>query len=148
MQPYLFPYIGYFQLIHSVDKFYFYDDVNFILRGWINRNRLLLGSEEFLFSVPLKEKSHLKTINEVEVAHDVFPEWREKFLKTLRFYYRKAPHFEATYSLIEPVLRCDHRFIVDYAISSARSVMEYLGITTPTVVSSKVYAGTQMYHGT
>ena len=38
MQPYFMPYIGYFQLINAVDKFIIYDDVNYINRGWINRN--------------------------------------------------------------------------------------------------------------
>ena len=42
MQPYVFPYIGYFQLIQAADVFVFYDDVNYINKGWINRNRILL----------------------------------------------------------------------------------------------------------
>ena len=40
MQPYLFPYIGYFQLINSVDKFVVLDDVQYMKGGWINRNRI------------------------------------------------------------------------------------------------------------
>ncbi len=40
MQPYLFPYIGYFQLVAAADEFIFYDDVQYINEGWINRNRL------------------------------------------------------------------------------------------------------------
>jgi hypothetical protein len=43
MQPYFFPYLGYFQLIASVDKFVFYDDVNWIMKGWINRNLLIIS---------------------------------------------------------------------------------------------------------
>ena len=39
MQPYLFPYIGYFQLINAVDYFGIGDNVQFINKGWINRNR-------------------------------------------------------------------------------------------------------------
>ena len=42
MQPYFFPYIGYFQLVAAVNKFVIYDDVNFIKRGWINRNNVLI----------------------------------------------------------------------------------------------------------
>lgn len=42
MQPYFMPYIGYFQLIKAVDKFVIYDDVNYINRGWINRNNILV----------------------------------------------------------------------------------------------------------
>ena len=60
MQPYIFPYIGYFQLINAVDKFVIYDDVNFINKGWINRNRTHNNGKESLFSIPLKEASQNK----------------------------------------------------------------------------------------
>ena len=43
VQPYFFPYAGYFQLIHASDRFLFLDDVSYIKRGWINRNRMLIG---------------------------------------------------------------------------------------------------------
>ena len=43
MQPYFLPYIGYFQLLAAVDTFVVLDDVNYINRGWINRNRLLIN---------------------------------------------------------------------------------------------------------
>ncbi len=42
MQPYFFPYIGYWQLINAVDKYVIYDDVNYIKGGWINRNRIVI----------------------------------------------------------------------------------------------------------
>ena len=54
MQPYFMPYIGYFQLLDKVDKFIILDDVNFIKKGWINRNTVLVNGKEFLFSIPLK----------------------------------------------------------------------------------------------
>ncbi len=46
MQPYLFPYLGYFQLLKAVDVFVFADDVNFIKGGFINRNKILFKNEE------------------------------------------------------------------------------------------------------
>ncbi|HAP16296.1 MAG TPA: hypothetical protein DCR38_00890, partial [Butyricimonas virosa] len=51
MQPYFLPYIGYFQLIKAVDKFVVYDDVNFIKRGWINRNNILVNGKAQLFTI-------------------------------------------------------------------------------------------------
>ena len=57
MQPYFMPYIGYFQLINSVDKFIFYDDVTFIKQGWINRNQILINNKASLFSIPLSNAS-------------------------------------------------------------------------------------------
>ena len=53
MQPYFFPYIGYWQLIHAVDRFVIYDDVNYINKGWINRNRLLINGVPTYMTVPL-----------------------------------------------------------------------------------------------
>ena len=47
MQPYFFPYIGYWQLINSVDIFIIYDDVNFVKRGYINRNNILINNQRF-----------------------------------------------------------------------------------------------------
>jgi hypothetical protein len=67
MQPYIFPYIGYFQLIKAVDKFVLYDDVNFINKGWINRNRILSNGKDLLFTIPLKDASQNKLINEIDV---------------------------------------------------------------------------------
>jgi hypothetical protein len=68
MQPYIFPYIGYFQLLSAVDTFVIYDDVNFIKQGWINRNQILLNGKVFRFNIILKDSSSFKKINEIEVA--------------------------------------------------------------------------------
>ena len=64
MQPYFLPYIGYFQLINAVDVFVFYDDVNFIKGGWINRNNLLVNKGKYLFTIPLTEASSNNLISE------------------------------------------------------------------------------------
>ena len=67
MQPYIFPYLGYFQLIKSVDKFIFYDDVNFIKKGWINRNKILINGKESIITFPLIKASQNKLINEIDL---------------------------------------------------------------------------------
>ena len=67
MQPYFFPYIGYWQLMNAVDRYVIYDDVNFIKGGWINRNRILMGSEVKYFNLPMQGASPCKKINEVGV---------------------------------------------------------------------------------
>ena len=88
MQPYLFPYIGYFQLIKAVDTFVIYDDVNFIKQGWINRNRMLLNNSDFMFNIMLKGASSFKKINEIEVVCN-----NHKLITTIEQSYRKAPYF-------------------------------------------------------
>ena len=79
MQPYLFPYLGYFQLIHAVDAFVIYDDVNYIKGGWINRNYILSQDGRQLITLPLQGASPNKLINQIEVG-----DRRRKLLETIR----------------------------------------------------------------
>src|SRR5581483_11840060 len=67
MQPYLFPYIGYFQLMHAVDRFVVADDLSYIKQGWINRNRLLINGEAAYFTVPLRRHAATALIRDVEI---------------------------------------------------------------------------------
>jgi hypothetical protein len=137
MQPYIFPYIGYFQLINSVDKFVIYDDVNFINKGWINRNRILNNGKDSLFSIPLKEASQNKLINEIEVNWDIA--WKSKFLKTLEQCYKKAPFYQETLSIIEQTLNIDNEPISKVVEQNLRLICEYLDIKTEIISSSAIY---------
>ena len=71
MQPYFMPYIGYFQLINTVDKFIFYDDVTFIKQGWINRNQTLTNSEANTFSVTLSNANFHTMIKDVIIYDEL-----------------------------------------------------------------------------
>ena len=99
MQPYFFPYIGYFQIINAVDKFILYDDVNYIKGGWINRNNILQNNEKKLITLKLAGSSPNKLINEIFVGNN-----SNKLLKTIKQSYSKAPYFEEVFSLINGVL--------------------------------------------
>ena len=137
MQPYLFPYIGYFQLLAQVDRFVFYDDVNFIKNGWINRNRLLLQGEPRYFTVPLRDASPFRKILEVEIAPG--SGWRRTMRESIRHAYGKAPHFTAVAALVERVLDTGTSRIGELAKESVRAVVEHLGLVTDLVDSSTRY---------
>ncbi|MBL0049437.1 MAG: WbqC family protein [Bacteroidetes bacterium] len=137
MQPYLFPYIGYFQLIGAVDKFVVYDDVNFIKKGWINRNNILINNQANLFSIPLKEASQNKLINEIYISED--EKWRSTFLKTIAQAYKKAPYFEPVYALIEEIITAEVSKISDLIVASLSRLNTYMGITTILVESAVIY---------
>lgn len=139
MQPYLFPYLGYFQIIAAVDRFVIYDDVGFIKQGWINRNRILLRGEPHLFSVPLEGASSNRTIRDVPVSVREFPRWREKFLKTFDLAYTRAPRFQAVRELLVSVLEGDPGSAADLARRSILAVCQSLGLTTTIVPTSTVY---------
>lgn len=137
MQPYFFPYIGYFQLIAAVDKFVFYDDVNFIKNGWINRNRLFLAGEVRYITVPLAGASPFLKINQVGIqAGDG---WRRKLVESLRHSYAKAPHFDAVNELFQRVVFSSEQDIGTMAKTSIMTVCDYLGIATKFVQSSTIY---------
>ena len=81
MQPYLFPYIGYWQLINAVDEFVILDDVNYIKRGYINRNSILINGTPYMFSIPISQASQNRLIMDTQLN---FPQKeREKFLSSI-----------------------------------------------------------------
>src|SRR5437016_5023773 len=95
MQPYFFPYLGYFQLVNAVDTFVFFDDVNFINKGWINRNQVLQQNTPLRFTVPLLKASQNRKINEIELSD--FPAWRKQFLRSIEMNYKRAPFFDIVF---------------------------------------------------
>ena len=138
MQPYVFPYLGYFQLMRAVDRFIFFDDVHFIRRGWIHRNTLLVNGQPLRFSIPLAGASQHKLINETELHTVEYDAWQGKFLKTLRQSYGAAPQFASVFSLVEEVLSGPSTTIAALAIASLRAVARYLQLSTSLVVSSSL----------
>ena len=121
MQPYLFPYIGYFQLIKAVDLFVIYDDVNFIKRGWINRNNILVNNKPFLFSLPLSNASQNKHINQIMLLP-----CGEKLLKTISHSYSKAPYFSIVYPIIETILLTTENNLALFLELQLRALCTYL----------------------
>jgi hypothetical protein len=142
MQPYVFPYIGYFQLINAVDKFVIYDDVNFINKGWINRNNILVSGQAHLFTIPLKDASQNKLIYEVELA--VNDPWKKKFLKTIQQSYLKAPNYQKVFLLIEEIVNFEAGTIGELTLHALQRICGYMNITTEIVPSSSVYNNTDL----
>ena len=106
MQPYFFPYIGYFKLINAVDKFIIYDDVNYIKRGWINRNNILINGKSNLINLPVKKVSQNKLISEsfLELNNKTII----KFSNSVQMAYKKAPFFKKVNPLYS--IPCNHAY--------------------------------------
>ena len=128
MQPYVFPYLGYYQLVNAVETFVFFDDVNFIMKGWINRNQILQNNEPFKFSIPLTKASQNKLINELMIAD--YPAWKSEFLKKIEQGYKKAPHFEKIYTWLCSFLSIGYTHIGELAIESIQQISILLSIPT------------------
>ncbi len=136
MQPYFMPYIGYWQLMHAVDQYVVYDDVNYINRGWINRNRILQNGRPDYFNVFMQGASQNKKINEIQVNAE--PGWREKNLRTLRGAYRKAPYFKEAFPVMEEILACEEKNLAAFLLHSLQTVCRYLKIQTKLILSSSL----------
>ncbi len=126
MQPYVFPYLGYYQLLHAADRFVCFDDVNFIKKGWINRNRILLNGAAHTFTIPIAGASQNSTIRASIIADD--GSWKPKFLANLTHAYRKAPHFAEVFPLVERMIKDAHGSIADLAEASVRLVVDRAGL--------------------
>ena len=136
MQPYFFPYMGYWQLINAVDKYVIYDDVNFIKNGWINRNNILLNGKKYLVTLPLDGASSFLLINQIRTTSKTKD--KEKVLKTIVQSYKKAPYFENVISIVENTIMNESKFICDALIYSIKSVINYLDIKTEILISSEL----------
>lgn len=133
MQPYFFPYIGYFQLINCVDKFVIYDDVNFIKGGWINRNNILLNGEKSFLNIQMIGSSSYKKINEIKIH-----ESKIKIINKIENAYSKAPFFSDILPLLNKIILYNSEELSSYLINSILLISEYLEINTEFLVSSEI----------
>lgn len=136
MQPYFLPYIGYWQLMNAVDTYVIYDDVNYINRGWVNRNRILIGGKPFYLNVPMRKASQNKKINEIEVDHSG-PNLK-KNLKTVEMAYKKAPYFSEVFPLFAAMMNSEKIILSEFLEDSIRMICSYLEIETKLMVSSSL----------
>ncbi|CAN7438113.1 WbqC family protein [Pseudoduganella sp. LjRoot289] len=140
MQPYFAPYLGYFQLMAAVDRFVLLDDVNFINRGWINRNRILVGGREHLITIPLRGASQNQRINQIALGEET--PWRAKLLKTIEQAYRKAAFYEETMPLVRDMLACPETELAPYLHASLAALHAWLDLSCRIVPSSAIYGDT------
>jgi hypothetical protein len=143
MQPYLFPYIGYFQLIQAADKFVVYDNIQFTKKGWINRNRILVNGKDEYITLPLKKDSDFLNVDERKIAES-FNEERVKILRKISGAYTKAPEFKVVYALVESILNNREQNLFGFIFQSLQSVCNYLDIKTEFIISSTLAINHQL----
>ena len=126
MQPYLFPYIGYYQLLKASDVFAVYDDVNYIKRGWINRNRILINGKDSYFTLPCKKISQNRLINEIEV--DFSSGYLSKFFKTIEQGYQKTPYYNEVIGIISEIMSFNENNLALFLLNSIKKMAGFLNI--------------------
>ena len=136
MQPYFFPYIGYFQLIAESDIFVFHDDVQYIKGGWINRNRILtLDGDPIWITLPVAAASHKRNINERLYILD---KKNNRIIQKIEHCYNKSKYFDNYILLIRSIMRFSNPNVADFNVNLIQSITEHLGYRTQFVRSSEI----------
>ncbi len=137
MQPYFFPYIGYFSLIQYSDCFVFFDTPQYIRKGWINRNRVLGQNHEPVYiNVPVMKTDRSTPINQIVIANQ--QSFRETILGQLTVYKRRAPYYTEIIELVREVLYKEYHDIGELAIESIVRSCEYLNVDLKYDIFSKM----------
>jgi hypothetical protein len=136
MQPYFFPYIGYFQLIAQSDVFVFYDDAQYINRGWVNRNRILRDGKACWITLPVVSGHRDFAINQRRYRLD--PADICRFLRQIEAAYGKAPRFREMFPLVHEIMEFGEANIAAFNTNLLKRIAAHLGIRTRFVLSSGI----------
>lgn len=137
MQPYFFPYIGYWQLINTVDTFVVYDNIQFSKSGWFHRNNFLMNGQKKLFTLPLKKDSDYVDVIDRYLSADS-DKYINKILAQIKNSYKKAPFYSDVFPCIEAIFLHPEKNIFLYLLNSIYILCDYLYIDTKIITSSTV----------
>jgi hypothetical protein len=138
MQPYFFPYIGYFQTIQAVDKYILYGNVNYIKKGWIHRNRILVkqGEPRYIL-VNIEARSSNAKIYETKLCRDT--KWKKKILNLIKYNYSRSAYFQEIFPLVGKIVNEDSDNIHIYNSNCIIKICNYLDISTQIQCSNQQY---------
>lgn len=139
MQPYFFPYLGYFQLIDKCKDFVLYDDIQYTKKGWVNRNKLLENSD-WTISVNCNSSSVKTTIKEKTINENFDP---LKILRRIRSEYSNSNHLSECMDFLEGTLMSKSLNLFDYLYQTITSTMEFLQLRETKVFTSSDLASTK-----
>lgn len=127
MQPYFFPYIGYFELIARTDRWIVFDSVQYNPKSWMNRNRILHPNEGWQYvTVPVVKTPHGTAISEMRIKDG--PAALQRVLGQIDHYRKRAPFFPQVRQLLESAFAIASDRLVDLNVSALKVVCDYLGI--------------------
>jgi hypothetical protein len=138
MQPYFFPYLGYFQAIKAVDKYILYENLDYITEGWMHRNRILVKNQNPIYiNANIISKSSNKKINEIELVQNNV--WKKKLLNSINLNYRGSAYFHEIFCLIEKLVKTESKFLLEYNANIIKEVCLFLEIKTSIISDNKHY---------
>jgi hypothetical protein len=128
MQPYFFPYLGYFDLIARTDRWVVFDTPQFIRHGWVNRNRVLHPASGWQYiTVPLKKHPRDTAIRDIEIHDDA--RWKQKILGQLGHYRKRSPFFQSTVDLMAEVLARQTQSLAELNVAALERVCRHLNLS-------------------
>ncbi len=136
MQPYFFPYIGYFQLIYHCDLFVLLDDVQYIKRGWVNRNRILMNGKPLYVTLPVLYASRVLNIN--QRVYQLDKEIVKRLIKRIEGAYHNAPYFQETMPLIREIMGSSDSNVAAFNANLVSRIAQRLALETPITLSSRL----------
>ncbi len=138
MQPYFFPYAGYFALVAASDTWVVFDTAQYAPKTWMNRNRVLAPQSGWCWvTVPVRHGTRSVRVHEVEVADPARAE--QSVLGALSHYRRHAPHWRAVEGLVRRTFGTLRRpSLTDLDVAGLVAVCEYLGIACSPLVCSEL----------
>lgn len=137
MQPYFYPYIGYFQLIHAADRFILFDDVQYIRHGWINRNRVLKPGEGFQYIImPLAAHARETPIKDIQPADA--DKNKDKILRQIEHYKKTAPCYNAVRALMGDSFSIHQNTIGQLNGHCLKTTCDYIGLDFKIELSSRM----------
>ncbi len=138
MQPYFFPYIGYFQCIAAVDKYILYENLDYITEGWMHRNRILIKNKAASYiNARTIGRSSNKKISEIELDTNFI--WKKKLINSIRLNYSGAKYFEESFALIEQLIQQEHKYLFEYNTAIIKGICNFLNIKTTIISDNKNY---------
>jgi len=137
MQPYFFPYLGYFSLIKHTERFILLDTVQYIYHGWIARNRILKPNTGWQYViVPLRSHSRDTVIRDIRIHNE--SNWKERIIAQLQHYKKRAPYFTQIENLIRQVFAEQYEDITSLNHATLKAVSNYLQIERTIEIFSKM----------
>ncbi len=138
-QPYFFPYIGYWQLMNLADVYVISDSMQYIKKGYINRNYILVEGKKHLITLEVLGVKTEKLINEVTVGNN-----KKKILNTIFHAYKKAPYFNEIFPMIENIMNYEEKNLAKFLGHSIKKIAGYLDIAPKFIYLSDLQGDTPL----
>ena len=129
------PWTGAFELINSVDKFVFFDDLQFTKRDWRTRNYLNANGSKLLINVPVQK--HKLDTKIIDIKIDSRQKWFEKHYKSFYNFYSRSKYFDE-YKYLLDYLKMDWEYLYDLNRYTMETICDTLGMKTEIYYSERI----------